>query len=98
MLGTRNSLRSSNPNSTWFRFSTCARNCTRSSYRNGYRPCFCNGSCAGARNSICSRPRNSVRSGPLSRSRNSLPFLLLQRYPALRQASLFSTPPPDHYM
>jgi hypothetical protein len=52
MLGTRNSLRSSNPNSTWFRLSTCALNRTRSSYRNGHRSCCRNGACACARNSI----------------------------------------------
>ena len=71
MLGTRNSLRSSNPNSTRFRLSTCTLTRTRSSYRYGYRPCCRNDSCASARNSVCSRPRNSVRSGPRSSSRNS---------------------------
>ena len=71
MLGPRTGLRHSYPNSTRFRLSTCALNRTRSSYRYGYRPCFCNSSRAGTRNSIYSRPRNSVRFGPRSSSRNS---------------------------
>ena len=71
MLGPRSGLRYSYPNSTRFRHCTCTQTRTRSSYRNGYRPCCRNGFRACVRNSVCSRPRNSVRSGPRSRTRNS---------------------------